>query len=103
MSVITSPDARAWPRLICDRARSIPLSKACLHDHFGDFTTTIDGVNTPNTQMAYNDYAVGLLAVLRTTQLTLAPKTASNSLPLTEYAKAFAKPGCRILTTGHGR
>ena len=31
------------------------------HDHFGDFTTAIDGVNTPDTQMADNDYAVGLL------------------------------------------
>lgn len=31
------------------------------HDHFGDFSTAIDGVNTPDTQMADNDYAVGLL------------------------------------------
>jgi YVTN family beta-propeller protein len=31
------------------------------HDHFGDFATAIDGVNTPDTQMADNDYAVGLL------------------------------------------
>ena len=31
------------------------------HDHFGDFTAAIDGVNTPDTQMADNDYAVGLL------------------------------------------
>jgi hypothetical protein len=161
------------------------------HDHFGYFATAIDGVNTPDTQMADNDYAVGLLVekvsnspykdntlifiieddaqnggdhvdahrsiayvvgpyvkqgavvsrpyntvsmvrtieevlglepmgltdglaspmadvfedtlrpwtytaivpeVLRTTQLPLPPKTASNSLPLTEYAQAFAKP-----------
>lgn len=31
------------------------------HDHFGDFTSAIDGVNTPDKQMADNDYAVGLL------------------------------------------
>jgi YVTN family beta-propeller protein len=31
------------------------------HDHFGNFSTAIDGVNTPDTQMADNDYAVGLL------------------------------------------
>ena len=31
------------------------------HDHFGNFATAIDGVNTPDTQMADNDYAVGLL------------------------------------------
>ena len=161
------------------------------HDHFGDFTTAIDGVNTLDTQMADNNYAVGMLVekvskspykdntlifiieddaqnggdhvdahrsiayvvgpyvkqravvstpynavsmvrtieevlgldpmgladrlaspmadvfedilrpwtytaivpeVLRTTQLPLPPKTASNSWPLTEYAKAFATP-----------
>jgi YVTN family beta-propeller protein len=31
------------------------------HDHFGDFASAIDGVNTPESQMADNDYAVGLL------------------------------------------
>ncbi len=31
------------------------------HDHFGTFGTAIDGVNTPERQMADNDYAVGLL------------------------------------------
>ncbi|MBZ5666090.1 MAG: phosphoesterase [Acidobacteriia bacterium] len=31
------------------------------HDHFGSFGTAIDGVNTPELQMADNDYAVGLL------------------------------------------
>jgi len=31
------------------------------HDHFGSFGSAIDGVNTPNTQMADNDYAVGRL------------------------------------------
>ena len=31
------------------------------HDHFGNFKTAIDGVNTVETQMADNDYAVGLL------------------------------------------
>jgi len=31
------------------------------HDHFGSFAAAINGVNTPDTQMADNDYAVGLL------------------------------------------
>jgi hypothetical protein len=29
------------------------------HDHFGDFDEAIDGVNTPDRQMADNDYALG--------------------------------------------
>lgn len=32
-----------------------------MHDHTGDFSTAIDGVNTPETQIADNDYATGLL------------------------------------------
>ncbi len=32
------------------------------HDHTASFSTAIDGVNTPETQVADNDYAVGLLA-----------------------------------------
>ncbi len=32
-----------------------------MHDHFGDFGTAIDGVNTVETQMADNDYAVARL------------------------------------------
>ena len=31
------------------------------HDHFGSFAAAEDGVNTPETQMADNDYALGLL------------------------------------------
>ncbi|HEX7500121.1 MAG TPA: alkaline phosphatase family protein [Polyangia bacterium] len=31
------------------------------HDHFGTFSAAIDGVNTPERQMADNDYAVGQL------------------------------------------
>jgi hypothetical protein len=31
------------------------------HDHFGSFADAIDGVNTPERQMADNDYAVGQL------------------------------------------
>jgi YVTN family beta-propeller protein len=33
-----------------------------MHDHFGDYSTAIDGVNTPEIQIADNDYAVGLIA-----------------------------------------
>ena len=32
-----------------------------MHDHTGNFGTAIDGVNAPETQVADNDYAVGLL------------------------------------------
>jgi YVTN family beta-propeller protein len=32
-----------------------------MNDHMGSFSTAIDGVNTPETQQADNDYAVGLL------------------------------------------
>ncbi len=31
------------------------------HDHTGDFSTSISGVNTPELDVADNDYAVGLL------------------------------------------
>lgn len=31
------------------------------HDHFGNFGDALDGVNTPETQMADNDYALGLI------------------------------------------
>ena len=32
-----------------------------MHDHTGDYKEAIDGVNTPDTQVADDDYAVGLL------------------------------------------
>ncbi len=32
-----------------------------MHDHTGDFSTAIDGINTPEKQTADNDYAVGKL------------------------------------------
>ena len=32
------------------------------HDHFGTFGSAIDGVNTVETEMADNDYAIGLIA-----------------------------------------
>ncbi len=32
-----------------------------MHDHEGDFSTAIDGINTPEKQTADNDYAVGRL------------------------------------------
>ncbi|HEX4004881.1 MAG TPA: putative Ig domain-containing protein [Acidobacteriaceae bacterium] len=32
-----------------------------MHDHTGSFATAIDGVNTPDRQVADNDYAVGLV------------------------------------------
>ena len=33
-----------------------------MHDHMGNFSTAINGVNTPEIQVADNDYAVGLVA-----------------------------------------
>ncbi len=32
-----------------------------MHDHFGNFSTAINGVNLPDLQVADNDYAVGLV------------------------------------------
>jgi YVTN family beta-propeller protein len=32
-----------------------------MHDHFGNFSVALNGVNTPELQIADNDYAVGLL------------------------------------------
>ena len=32
-----------------------------MHDHTGSFATAIDGVNTPERDVADNDYAVGLV------------------------------------------
>ena len=32
-----------------------------MHDHFGNFSIALNGVNTPETQMADNDYAVGMV------------------------------------------
>jgi hypothetical protein len=45
------------------------------HDHFGDFAAALDGVNTPDTQMADNDYAVGRLV-----EKVAASPFASNTL-----------------------
>lgn len=56
---------KEWEREFEDYVRNGNLPALQLvrlpHDHFGDFRAAIDGVNTPDTQMADNDYAVGLL------------------------------------------
>jgi DNA-binding beta-propeller fold protein YncE len=56
---------KEWEREFDDfvKNNNLPhLSMIALpHDHFGDFGGAIDGVNTPDTQMADNDYALGLL------------------------------------------
>jgi YVTN family beta-propeller protein len=44
-----------------DNLPSLELLRIC-HDHFGEFKDAIDGVNTVETQMADNDYALGLVA-----------------------------------------
>ncbi|MBI0475038.1 hypothetical protein D9601_06650 [Sphingomonas sp. MA1305] len=56
---------REWQREFdaADAAGTLPaLTLLRLsHDHFGDFDSAIDGVNTVETQMADNDYALGLV------------------------------------------
>lgn len=44
-----------------DSLPTLELLRLC-HDHFGEFKEAIDGVNTVETQMADNDYSVGLVA-----------------------------------------
>lgn len=54
-----------WAREFDNYAKSGTLPALELvrlpHDHFGDFATAADGVNTVETEMADNDYALGLL------------------------------------------
>jgi DNA-binding beta-propeller fold protein YncE len=54
-----------WKREFDAYARSNTLPNLMLvklsNDHFGWFDRAIDGVNTPETQMADNDYALGLI------------------------------------------
>src|SRR5579864_911102 len=44
-----------------DNLPSLELLRLC-HDHFGEFKEAIDGVNTVETEMADNDYSIGLVA-----------------------------------------
>jgi DNA-binding beta-propeller fold protein YncE len=54
-----------WQREYDEQEASGTLPQLTLlrlaHDHFGDFDTAIDGVNTVETEMADNDYSLGLL------------------------------------------
>ena len=56
---------REWEREFDGYAASGDLPALSLvrlaHDHFGSFGQGMDGVDTPDTQMADNDYALGLL------------------------------------------
>ena len=56
---------REWERefSLYEKKGSLPRLETVrfMHDHTGDFKTATDGVNTPEIQMADNDYAVGLL------------------------------------------
>ncbi|MGD9896544.1 MAG: hypothetical protein AB7T14_05665, partial [Candidatus Methylacidiphilaceae bacterium] len=56
---------REWQREFGEFCRSGTLPALELvrlpHDHFGSFREALDGVNTVETQMADNDYALGLL------------------------------------------
>lgn len=54
-----------WQREFAGQAKAGKMAALTLmrlsHDHFGDFKTAIDGVNTVETQMADNDYSVGMV------------------------------------------
>jgi YVTN family beta-propeller protein len=56
---------KEWEREFDDHAAHGTLPEfemvRLMEDHMGSFSTAIDGVNTPETQQADNDYAVGLL------------------------------------------
>src|SRR6185295_7248434 len=56
---------KEWERefSLFERKGSLPRLETVrfMHDHTGNFSTAGDGVNTPETQVADNDYAVGLL------------------------------------------
>jgi len=56
---------REWAREFdgYERGNSLPRLEfvRLMHDHMGDFEGAADRVNTPNRQVADNDYAVGLL------------------------------------------
>ncbi len=56
---------REWAREFADYERHGNLPTLELvrlpHDHFGEFSAARDGVNTVETQMSDNDYALGLL------------------------------------------
>ncbi len=53
---------RDWlPRVAAGATPRLTLLRLA-HDHFGDFADAIDGVNTPDRQIADNDYAIGAVA-----------------------------------------
>ena len=56
---------REWEREFAEQEGTGVMPNLTLlrlsHDHFGDFDKAIDGVDTVETQMADNDYAVGLV------------------------------------------
>jgi DNA-binding beta-propeller fold protein YncE len=55
-----------WQREFAEQEASDAMPALTLlrlsHDHFGDFDKAIDGVNTVETEMADNDYAIGMVA-----------------------------------------
>jgi hypothetical protein len=57
---------KEWEREFDAAVRSGNLANLTLlrlaHDHFGDFGTAEDGIDTPALEFADNDYAVGLVA-----------------------------------------
>jgi DNA-binding beta-propeller fold protein YncE len=57
---------KEWEREFTDYERDANLPALTFlrlpHDHFGNFAKAVRGVNTVETQMADNDYAIGLVA-----------------------------------------
>jgi YVTN family beta-propeller protein len=78
LEAVTDPYFRGFDMLLADfwryrewerefdqyvRDRNLPILQLVRfpHDHFGGFKDALDGVNTVETQMADNDYALGML------------------------------------------
>lgn len=50
-----------WARDVAQNGLPNLMMVRFAHDHFGSFSNPVNGLNTPQLQMADNDYAVGLL------------------------------------------
>jgi DNA-binding beta-propeller fold protein YncE len=54
---------KEWSREFAEQVKNKSMPNLTLlrlpHDHFGQFAAAVDGINTPELQMADNDYAVG--------------------------------------------
>lgn len=65
------------------------------HDHFGAFDEAIDGVNTVETQMADNDYALGLVVERIARSRAAAQRSSSSSRTMPRTARTMSTPSGR--------